>query len=219
MPVTLWEVITRFREGEKVDNKDFDMGIFRLTEELRVKYDIVFDPEQVVPDDDALADRLFAAGLEFYVRCGTLCVNTSRVARFTEDEILELLDSAPDHVVLGEGADAVTMLHLEVEGDVEPIVAGGIQTAIFSGEEAMFRIYEGCARDRCIDGVWGGVVNFIDGTHQVRAGDPTEIYAYRKNIELLRQATAAAGRPGMFVINKAPLSTATIAMCDPVKGR
>jgi methylamine--corrinoid protein Co-methyltransferase len=110
------------------------------------------------------------------------------------------------------------MVHRDVEGTQEPVVVAGIQTAPFSDETMMARIYEGCARDTCVDGIWGGILLKIDSEYEVVAGAPSEIYQYRKTVEILRQAVAAAGRPGMITINNAPTCSATIAMFDEEKG-
>ena len=60
----------------------------------------------------------------------------------------------------------------------------------------MFTIYRLCAMDRCVDGIWGGILLKIDGKYEVIAGAPSEIYQYRKTIPILRRAIEAAGRPG-----------------------
>jgi methylamine--corrinoid protein Co-methyltransferase len=80
------------------------------------------------------------------------------------------------------------------------------------------RIISECARDRCVDGVWGGVVTKVEDVHDVVAGTPAEIYGYRKNIELMRRAVAQAGRPGLVVVNNAPRAIGTIGMVDEERG-
>jgi hypothetical protein len=69
-----------------------------------------------------------------------------------------------------------------------------------------------------VDGIWGGILLKIDGRYEVVAGTPSEIYQYRKTVEVLRKAVAAAGRPGMITINNAPTCSATIAMFDEQRG-
>jgi methylamine--corrinoid protein Co-methyltransferase len=132
----------------------------------------------------------------------------------TESELIEEIHACPSELALGQGEDQVNMVHRDVESDIEPIVVAGVQTAPFSDEEMMFKIYKGCAMDRCVDGIWGGILLSIDGKYEVIAGAPSEIYQYRKTVEILRKAVADAGRPGMITINNAPTSGATIAMFD-----
>ena len=145
-------------------------------------------------------------------------MTTKRVISVTEKELISEIESCPPVVSLGQGEDRVEMRHRDVEGSQEPIVVAGIQTAPFSNEEMMFKISKGCAMDRCVDGIWGGILLKIEGAYDVIAGAPSEIYQYRKTAEILRKAIHAAGRPGMIIINNAPTSIATIAMFDEEVG-
>jgi len=216
--VTIWDVIERSRNGDKIIEKDFDMSIFKKVQELNKEYKIRYDPLTPIPADDDMADRLYEAGFRLYLELGSYCTNTGRVIKFTEEEINDALAAAPSELTLGEGQDAVKMVHRDVEGEQEPIICAGVQTALFSNREMMFKIYKGCAKDRCVDGIWGGVLSKIDDKYEVIAGTPSEIYAYRKATECLREAIDAAGRPGMFIVNNAPTSIATIALHDREKG-
>jgi len=218
MPVHLAEVILRSRTGERMLEKDFDMSIFRAAEKLRREFELKYDRDNPVPSDDAMADRLFQAAIQFYAQVGTYCVDTGRAIRFTEQEIREALDAAPTSETLGEGNEQMQMVHRDVEGKQEPIIVAGVQTCIYSDDNMAFRIYKRCAEDKCVDGIWGGVVTKVDGKYDVIAGTPMEIFGYRRNVELMRRAVAAAGRPGLVIINNAPTSVATIAMYDPAKG-
>jgi hypothetical protein len=49
---------------------------------------------------------------------------------FSEAEIQEKIRHTPKEVVLGSGKDAVRMTWLIPDGDVEPVVCAGIQTAL-----------------------------------------------------------------------------------------
>jgi methylamine--corrinoid protein Co-methyltransferase len=218
MVLPLWEILRRSKSGPIIEEKQFDLSIFKKTQELQKKYDIKYNPEEPVDVDGALADRIFQAGFEFYLEIGSYCVNTHRVILLSKQEVLDELDATPSSIVLGQGEDQVTLLHRKVEGTEEPMVVAGIQTAPFSNEEMMFTISKGCAMDRCVDGIWGGILLKIDGIYDVIAGSPGEIYQYQKVAKVLRNAVAAAGRPGMITINNAPTSRATIGMFSEEDG-
>ena len=101
------EIIERAHGGPLYTEKEFDMKVFIPKLRAIIKeYDIRFDPETVVPSDDAFADRLFEAGLEFYRQVGTYCVDTNRIIQFTADELREALATAPKAPIFGEGKDA-----------------------------------------------------------------------------------------------------------------
>jgi len=218
MRLPLWEILGRSKKGPIIEEKQFDLSIFRKCQELQQKYGIKYNPEEPLDITGDLADRIYQAGFEFFLDIGAYCVNTHRVIKLTKQEVLDEFAASPSSVELGQGDDRVTLIHRDVEGKHEPIVVAGIQTAPFSNEEMMFTISRGCALDRCVDGIWGGILLKIDGTYDVIAGTPGEIYQYRKVAEILRRSVAAAGRPGMVTINNAPTSRATIAMFSEEEG-
>ncbi len=67
---------------------------------------IKFNKDHIIQQDDALIDRAFEAGLDFLVECGVYNRSTGRLIKFSRDEILEALQSAPSEITIGEGADA-----------------------------------------------------------------------------------------------------------------
>lgn len=216
--VPFWEIIGRSRTGERQEEKSFDLSIFREAERLKRLYEIRYDPENPIPSDDAMADRLFDAALELYVQVGTYCMDTGRVIKLTRSEIDTALARARSSATRGQGPDQHVYLHRQVEGGEEPIVYAGIQTVMLSDDDFAFRFYRSCAADRCVDGIWGGVVNKIAGQHDVVAGTPLEVYAYRRHAEIMRRAVADAGRPGMVIVNNAPRSVATLGLYDHEHG-
>jgi len=218
MRLSVWEILLRTKEGPIIEEKQFDLSIFKKVQELQQKYDIKYDPEKPLDVDGNMADRVYQAGVEFFLNIGTYCTTTRRVIKLTEQELQAEIDSCPDALELGQGEDRVKVVHRDVEGDQEPIVVAGIQTIPFSNEEMMFKITKGCAMDYGIDGIWGGVLLKIEGKYDVIAGTPSEIYQYRKTAEIMREAIKAAGRPGMIIINNAPTSLATIAMYSEESG-
>jgi methylamine---corrinoid protein Co-methyltransferase len=218
MGLTLPEILRRSKEGPIIEEKQFDLSIYRKTQALQKKYAIRYDPDQPLDITGDLADRVYQAGCELFLDIGAYCVTTRRAIKVTEKELHEEIASCPDKIELGQGPDRVTMVHRSVEGSERPVVVAGIQTAPFSDENTMFTIYRLCAMDRCVDGIWGGILLKIDGIYEVIAGTPSEIYQYRKTISIMRRAIEAAGRPGMIIINNAPTSPATIAMFDEQDG-
>jgi len=216
--LTIWDVIDRSKTGEKIPEDKFDMSIYRAVQSLRKEYNIQYDPKVPIPSSDQMADEVYQAGLRLFLELGSYCTTTGRVIKYSEQEVQEALRNAPAELILGEGEDSVKMVHRNVEGSEEPIVAAGIQTAFYRDQEMMFKIYKGCAQDRCVDGIWGGVLGNIDNKYEVLAGAPSEIYGYRIATELLRKSIIAAGRPGMFIVNNTPTSIATIGLHDREKG-
>jgi methylamine---corrinoid protein Co-methyltransferase len=218
MGLTISEVLQRSKEGPIIEEKQFDLYIFKKTQELAKKYGIRYDPDHPLDVVGDLADRVFQAGRELFLDIGAYCTTTRRVIKVTEKELDDEIATSPDEIELGQGEERIKTVHRSVEGNEEPVVIAGIQTTPFSDEHMMFTIYRLCALDHCVDGIWGGILLKIDGIHDVIAGTPSEIYQYRKTISIMRRAIEAAGRPGMIIINNAPTSPATIAMFDEQDG-
>ncbi len=203
MGLTLSEILRRSKEGPIIEEKQFDLSIYKKTQALQKKYGIRYDSHQPLDLTGELADRIYQAGWELFLDLGAYCTTTRRAIKVTEEELRDAIVSCPDQIELGEGPDRVQMVHRAVEGSEKAVVVAGIQTAPFSDEKTMFTIYRLCAMDRCVDGIWGGILLKMDGNYEVIAGTPSEIYQYRKTIAILRRAIEAAGRPGMIIINNA----------------
>ena len=214
MALPFWEIMYRSKNGPILEEKQFDLSLFKTAQQLIKKYGIKYNPAEPVDIEGDLADRVYQAGKELFLEVGAYCTTTKRAIKVSEAELQETIQSLPESVELGQDSDRVVMSHRDVEGTQDAIVVAGIQTAPYSNEEMMFKISRLCAMDRCVDGIWGGILLKIEGKYEVVAGAPSEIYQYRKTVEILRRSVTAAGRPGMIIINNAPSSIATIAMFD-----
>ena len=144
--VSFMEVIDRALKGPFCSEKDFDLKVFvpRLKEVIK-KYEIKYDPENPIPSDDDLADRIFKAGVEFYANVGTYCVDTERIIRFTEEEIEEALVMAPSAPVFGEGKETKALVARKPESHIPPWCFIGAGGAAVSNEELFASILEAYA--------------------------------------------------------------------------
>ena len=123
--INFFEVIKRALNGPYYTERDYDLKVMvPKLRELVKKYDIRYDPENPIPNDDKLADDVFQAALELAAATGCYCTDTSRVIHFTKEEILEGLRDAPAAPVFGEGFDRKTMLGREPEYIVRPTAGG-----------------------------------------------------------------------------------------------
>jgi hypothetical protein len=168
MRLTLSEILLRSKEGPIIEEKQFDLSIYRKTQELKKKYDIRYDPDHPLDLTGSLADRVFQAGRELFLDIGAYCTTTRRAIKVTEKELDDEIAACPEEIALGQGREAIKMVHRSVEGSEEPIVVAGIQTAPFSDEDTMFTIYRLCASDRCVDGMRSSPVRLRRSTNTVR---------------------------------------------------
>ena len=120
------DIIKRSKTGPEVSKQDWDMEHVVLpTMDLVGKYDLTWDRDVVIPDDNALIDRVFRAGLELAASSGIYCLNTGRVIRFSKDELLQGLSDAPQQLQMGEGEDACTLYARKVMDDRLPMIWAG----------------------------------------------------------------------------------------------
>ena len=85
--IDFWEVVRRSENGELVNEREFDMRVVRTSKKVVEKYDVKFNPEEVISSDDAMVDRLFEAAIEYFLTVGIYCIDTERVIKFTRDEL------------------------------------------------------------------------------------------------------------------------------------
>ena len=135
MPGLHFEMMERVDQGPRVHEKDFDMAIFPKVKQLADKYEIEFNPAHIIPDEDAMADRLFAAGMELAVDMGLWVLDTEKVVHFTEPEIWRCLENYHSPLVLGYGKDQVILQPRKPESNVRALVIGGAAgSSITEGE-------------------------------------------------------------------------------------
>ncbi|MBC7242550.1 MAG: monomethylamine:corrinoid methyltransferase [Anaerolineae bacterium] len=214
----LSEIMRRSHDGPFMREHDFDMTVAKTARQLTKKYGIRFDPQTPVPWDDDLADRVYQAGLELFLEVGVYNMDTSRIIRFSRDEVEEILRHEPGQVVLGEGKDAVVMKARKVEDTERPIVHSG-PTGTPCSETMHPRILISCAQEPLIDCLGAGSVAMYHG-QEIKPGTPLEIMGSRRDAIAARMAVTAAGRPGMHINDVAVSLTCAgkMAACNPQFG-
>ncbi|RKX73830.1 MAG: hypothetical protein DRP87_18155 [Spirochaetes bacterium] len=200
--VSFMEVVNRALTGPYFSEKDYNLKVFVPSlRELVKKYEIKYNPENPIPSDDDLADRVFRAGVELYTRTGTYCVDTSRIIKFTEEEIQQALTTAPSAPVFGEGKEAKPLIARKPESDIPPWCFLGAGGAAVSNEQLYVSILEAYGSFLPLaDSITAPTLKTINGKI-VEAGSPLEILACIRSSVLARDALRRAGRPGLPIMN------------------
>lgn len=194
--VTVFDVFDRAKSGQKVDENVWDNKIIPQTAtRLKEKYGIKMDKKVIIPTDKTLIDNLFKAGLEMLTECGIYCMDTGRVIKYTEEEILTAIKAAPSRAILGEGKDAV-VLQCRSHKDTKPPVIQGGPTGAPVSEEMFIACHQSYAQEPLVDTIVDGVLQTIHGKDPV-PGSPWEIAAVKSEAIFVRAAQLRAGRPGM----------------------
>lgn len=195
--ITVMDVYDRAKTGEKVLEKDWDFKIIPKTASmLKKKYGIKMDKKTIIPTDKELCSNLFKAGLELLATCGVYCIDTNRVIKYTEEEILASLEAAPKSAQYGEvGRNGRTIACRKHDDKRPPIIQGG-PTGAPCSEEYFRDIHQTYAQEPIVDAIVDGVIQTIKGKDPM-PNTPWEIAAVKAEAKAVREAQMRAGRQGM----------------------
>jgi len=199
--IDFFDVIKRALNGPYYSEQDFTLKIMvpKLKAVIK-KYGIRYDPATPIPSNDQLADDVFRAGLELCAEIGCYCKDTSRVIRFTVDEIEEALRDAPSQPFFGEGRDRKAMLARKPESSDPPYCYVGAGGSVVTSEDVFVRLVEGYGRNPLSDSITCPALTKINGM-EIVAGSPLELLACIRAVELGRAALRRAQRPGLPIMN------------------
>ncbi len=172
----LLNVLDKAETGPIVEEKEFDVEyILKPIRELVNKYDINWDKDMFLTNDDDLADRVFQAGYELALNTGVYCTSTKRRMIWTKVELDEVIATSPSSVIMGQGDDLAHIQSRRPDEDRRVAVCGGAY-GIPVPENLFVPIMLSYAQEPLID--------FIDNCslvstygRPIRAGSPWESIA------------------------------------------
>jgi len=205
----LLDFMNRATTGPILSEDEFNMK--RLIPNVRKivrEFEIRYTPENPVPSDDVLADRLFEAAIEFIVRTGIYCDDTNRVIQFERNEILQAVKNLPAGATFGEGRDRRFFKPRVPDDGNQPWyhVGTGI---VASSEDIVLAQVEGYGSIAQANSISIPALKQIKGM-QVVGGSPLEIHASISAVQAGRKALTRSGRPGLPILNL--ISTSTTAL-------
>jgi hypothetical protein len=218
---TLPAIEERLRHGTQIAEQDFDLDlVYGTMRRLVDRYDVRYDPATPVPWDDALADRVFAAAMEFFSACGVYHREASAVGRFSPTEIDAAIAGYRDGAWFGEGPDRRRLAARRPDSGLRPWCHVGAGT-VASSEAVARQIVLGNASLPEADSMSVCALNRLDGI-PVAPGEASEVEAAVRSIRLARQACADAGRAGLAITNgiasAGSARTTAAAASDPASG-
>ena len=210
--MSLLDIAERIQKGPKMDEKNWDLSLYKKMGELSKKYGIKYpgDGSYFNLDND-VPDRAFQAALDFLGEMGIYCLSTRRLVKFDKKEIITALREVPNETIVGEGRDARIIRQKKVEGKESLNQCPGLQ-APFTEELAplIVKNYAQIASADCLDGF-----NFTVVDRREIFGKPMEVYAARREAAWMREGVRKAGRPGM-AITYYPISTGAATLIAPM---
>ncbi|RLC80909.1 MAG: hypothetical protein DRJ03_09140 [Chloroflexi bacterium] len=194
----MWEIMERANTGPFCEADDFNYKVFMpKMKEVIKKYDIKYDPDNPVPSDDDLADRIWQAAVEFFLEVGVLNVDTHRRIMVDEAELKEALYHAPGRFLVGDGKDTRLWESRRPESTQPPFCI--FSPDITCDEELLLPMSIAYVQEPLADGVCGPILEESMGL-KIKSGAPTEMAGVVEHAMTLRQAAKMAGRPGMFLV-------------------
>jgi methylamine--corrinoid protein Co-methyltransferase len=214
------DVCERAEQGPLMTEKDFELKVFMpQLRKVVSSYGISYDRDLPVPADDAAADNLYLAALDFLAMVGVYCQDTNRVIQFTEEEIRDAVSAAPGECFVGEGKDA-GVFRTRRPDDGQMARCHVNWGTIHSSQKMATDIMAANVAHPEAKAVSISSVNTIRGT-RVKAGSPVEVYAGIQAVRTARDACRRAGRPGLPFMNLVPAAATavtTIAASAPQFG-
>ena len=197
------ELYHRGQTGKKISKEDWDIEyVVETVMELVDDYDLIdwnrAYNEQIIPEDDELFDNIFEAAKKLILEIGMYNLSTQRQISFTEEEIEDSIKNMKTSLVMGEGKDAVTLVARGIEDRTEPIIWAG-NPGCPTPERLYLPIIQSVAKEPLIDLLTCGSLVDVDG-YQVKNGEPTEVFAVRRELQYLHQALKEVGREGMGLL-------------------
>lgn len=210
--INFWDAAKRSETGPYIKEEDFDRKISQLAGKIVKKHGIKYDPENVIPADDDLADRVYQAGLELFLELGIFCKDTGRLIQFSRSEVEWALKHAPTTVTYGQGSDLRTMTHRTIE-DSKPPFCLNTPVGCTVAEERFVAMVQSYAQEPLSDTFSSAFSQTVHG-RPIKSGTPQEVEAAIWNVIKLREAAHAAGRPLIGIhnlISNAERADATMA--------
>ncbi len=215
--IPIMEFQERSLKGPVMKADDFDLGFAMKVRELVTKYDIKYNPEELICDD-ATADAVFQAGVELLADIGLLNTDTNRVIEYTKEELEALARECyekPAKADFGKGDDKMTIQFRTGEDTRPPTNYSGMGGVVT--EEEFIPCIQSIAQEECVAGL--GIVPGLDklGDIEPKAGTLSELYVGMWEQEHLNEAIRRAGRPDMNMGLLSTVSTpaATFACIRP----
>jgi methylamine---corrinoid protein Co-methyltransferase len=199
MILSFFDVLDRSINGPEVTKDSWDMDAVVLPiRDLVKKYHLTYDRTVAIPTDPDLADRIFAAALDLAVSTGVFSQSTGRVIQFTRAEIEAGLNHMRQSLGMGEGKDARVLTSRAIADPRPPLVWAG-NPGVPCPEAFYQQMVMSWMQEPVVDLATCGSLVTVDA-HPVRTGQPTEVFAVRRELRLLREGLRRVGRPGMGLL-------------------
>jgi methylamine--corrinoid protein Co-methyltransferase len=161
------------------------------------KHGVRYDPEQPVNTDDGMADAVWAAAIDAFLKIGVFNKSTNRVMEFTNEDIDEALLGLPGSYVLGEGKDARSIFARAVEDNRPPYLI--FSPDITYDEKDHLKACMAFLKEPLIDGICSPILENFGG-NKINSHSPSELGGSLMHAMNLKEAARLVGKPGIHLV-------------------
>ncbi|MBI2866258.1 MAG: monomethylamine:corrinoid methyltransferase, partial [Chloroflexi bacterium] len=190
------ELQRRSMRGPIMEQKDFDLKLSKTVRQLVHDREIRLRHEEIIPDD-ATADAIFEAGVDFLAEVGLYHMDTRRVLQFSREEVLAVAQGTPPEQTLGLGQDWMTIRARKPEDSRPPAVVVDQET--FTEAERFVRVLKRFSQEDNESGrLAASLLQSLEGVTNL-AHTPGEIAWEVAYARWKRDAARRIGRPDMYL--------------------
>ncbi len=197
--IPIIEFQERSLTGPVMKGDEFDMEFSMKVRQLVKKYDIKYNPEELVVDDD-IADRVFKAGVDLLAELGVFHMDTERVVQYNKAEVEEIARERrenPGKHTFGLGKEQVTVEYRTGADKRPPTLYSGPWGV--AKEEWFSEYVQSFVQEETVEalGICAGLGSL--GGIKVKAGTLSEMYACKWEQARIQEVLEKTGRKGMHL--------------------
>lgn len=215
--IPIIEFQQRSLTGPVMKADEFDLEFSMKVRELVTKYNIKYNPEEIIVDD-ATADGVFQAGVELLADIGIYHLDTERVIKFSKEEVEQVAREYrenPGKHTFGKGKDQCTIEYRTSTDDRPTTLYAGAHGV--ASEEWYTALVQSFAQEESIEamGICPGLARL--GDIKPKAGTLSEMHVGFWEQARIKEALRRVDRSDMHCGLLATVSSAaaTFAMIGP----
>ncbi|MEG9195487.1 MAG: monomethylamine:corrinoid methyltransferase [Candidatus Methanoglobus sp.] len=193
--LTLWDKVN---SGPEMEEKRFDLKIYKIANELKKNYGIVFDVSNGFKIEKSMMRDIYDAGFNLFLEIGSYCTSNKKIIKISEEDIKEDLKKVKEKVRAGQGKESIIIGGNKPNDRSNVIIVGGPCACPIS-EEIFVTVMSTYANEPKVNALIPGKLQKIRGK-DITMRTPLEMFATREEAKLTRKATELSNRPGMPII-------------------
>lgn len=190
-------LMNQIMKGEKCDKSSHEQNIFETTLELIDVFEIEFDADNLIQNDENIADRVFWAAVELLEKVGIYSSDAKKVFKVPRNEILSSIRNARNGIFIGENIDKKFFGSRNVYKNQMPMIMGGPASSPIS-DELFIPIHRSYVKLNSIDSIAPGKLHSFD--YRITNNNPFHLDNAHKSIDYLKRSCKLEARAGLCIV-------------------